>query len=836
MLGFRLNKLGAAMRSGLDLRSLYGGGYYGFLPKLESSDYVRQTYNAPTTTAASAGDPIGLWLPSQSPTDVTNLLLWTDAFDNAVWAKTALTVTANVAVGPSGSPTADLLVPSTGNTSHTTAQAATVTNGAQYTWSVCAKPAGYNFIVVQILDNGGAFAYYNVSTGVITSSGNSPDAVTITADSNGYYRCTLTKTMSSTTCTCVVYVASADGGAVFAGNGTSGVYVSKAQLNLGSTALNYQPNADCLGGSNRRTGGSNMLLWSQEFDHPTWTLSAATVTGGATTAPDGTLTADKLIESATTAQHFVRQNATGLVGTSYAGSVYVKAAERTAAVVIQYDGSTFGGASINLSTGVLSAPPADLSLTDLSASMISTSANNGFWRVSAARTQTATTTIQLRISTQSGSNGVYAGNGTSGIYVWGAMVNIGSSADTYSRNMDQLGGLLQAVVPFQATSANRGTRARRPLSGIRNRAASNAMAGVVAGTPGTPSTDWTYLVIAGGLTRTIVGSGTENGIPYSEIRVFGTTSNANGVNIGVATAAAVTGETWTNSIYHRLIAGSLTGITNFQIGVIENTSGGVFVAGAFYSITAPTSAALDTQRYSATRTFSGGATVGQNAQTYLINIPTATTVDFTIRIGGVQPEKAAAASAFQLVTSASNITESGQPDVWHTYYDGTSDYADTGVQSFGTASLFAAAGQAWTVWFVCRTLSTGTQGIITKCGSTPANWTLNCRTNAGVLQIYLRGTANFPGYSWADGVYHVGCLRWDGTTAKLWADNSAAVTLSVGSAVEEAENILVAARTTAAPAVYFTGHNDVAMIDRALTDAEVTNLMAYLNATYRAGL
>jgi hypothetical protein len=59
--------------------------------------------------------------------------------------------------------------------------------------------------------------------------------------------------------------------------------------------------------------GRNRLQRSKSFDHSTWTKTRATVTANASTAPDGTATADRLVSDATAAQtHYTTQTVTGL--------------------------------------------------------------------------------------------------------------------------------------------------------------------------------------------------------------------------------------------------------------------------------------------------------------------------------------------------------------------------------------------------------------------------------------------------------------------------------------------------------------------------------------------
>jgi len=192
-----------------------------------------------------------------------------------------------------------------------------------------------------------------------------------------------------------------------------------------------------------------------------------------------------------------------------------------------------------------------------------------------------------------------------------------------------------------------------------NSVSNNTMVGAVAGTPGTNPTGWSFATAqSNGLTISITGTGVENGINYIDYRFNGTTvASPNACAFGVGTATAATAQTWTTSLYWKLASGTTIGITAWQLGIIENTSGGTFVTGAFYSQTAPTSAALITQRPTATRTLSGGATVGQVSHT--MNIPVAgnTAIDFTIRLGMPQLEQGAFATSV-IPTSTAAATRS----------------------------------------------------------------------------------------------------------------------------------------------------------------------------------
>jgi hypothetical protein len=169
------------------------------------------------------------------------LLAFTEQFDNASWSKQQSTVSANAGAAPDGTTTADKLIPSVVNDSHWVGQNVTVSSVA-YTFSFYAKADGYS--IVQILNSNSANDRINfdLSNGTVGSALNYTG--TITDVGSGRYRCTATFTASAGTAAWarigIVPDSTSLRGAAFAGDGTSGVLIWGAQLELGSTATGYQ--------------------------------------------------------------------------------------------------------------------------------------------------------------------------------------------------------------------------------------------------------------------------------------------------------------------------------------------------------------------------------------------------------------------------------------------------------------------------------------------------------------------------------------------------------------------------------------------------------------------
>jgi hypothetical protein len=173
--------------------------------------------------------------------------------------------------------------------------------------------------------------------------------------------------------------------------------------------------------------GSNQLQYSQALATSPWVASNSTLTNNVVTAPDGTTTASKLTESATNSIHLVQQAFTETSGITYTLSVYVKNAGRDI-IRLEFYNATDGNkdAYFTLSTATVS------NLTSGVTGTI-TNAGNGWYRCTATYVTAYTgsaTNVNIATSISAGSV-TYLGDGTSGVYLWGAQLELGSTANTY---------------------------------------------------------------------------------------------------------------------------------------------------------------------------------------------------------------------------------------------------------------------------------------------------------------------------------------------------------------------------------------------------------------------
>jgi len=174
----------------------------------------------------------------------------------------------------------------------------------------------------------------------------------------------------------------------------------------------------------------NILGYSEMFDNAYWNKGNSSVTADVTTAPNGTLTADKIIESTSNSGHFIEREIFTSSGQAYTISIFLKKAERNFGCVGAYTNES-KIVFINLTTGAV---------TNTTGTILSSNVENvgnGWFRVSLTFTSTSSV-YAFSAPSDNGTNFSYTGDGTSGIYQWGAQLVEGSNAKDYQRTETRL--------------------------------------------------------------------------------------------------------------------------------------------------------------------------------------------------------------------------------------------------------------------------------------------------------------------------------------------------------------------------------------------------------------
>ena len=226
---------------------------------------------------------------------------------------------------------------------------------------------------------------------------------------------------------------------------------------------------------------------------------------------------------------------------------------------------------------------------------------------------------------------------------------------------------------------------------MRNSQGGGSTNGVI-GSGGAAPTNWTINANANGVTSEVIGTGTENGLAYIDVKVSGTPTANGSVNVGLESTSqvvAANGQTWTLSAFVKLQSGSTANATT-SVAVRGRLVGGGAVAGQTSETTiTPTSANLNSQRFLATITFSN-ATVERVWPPLTVSYTQALAIDITLRIAAPQLELGAFPTSYTPTTSASATRAAETPSVTPV----SSFYNATEGTLFCEATTYAGEGNA----------------------------------------------------------------------------------------------------------------------------------------------
>jgi len=181
----------------------------------------------------ATGESLGLLIEEAR----TNLIPYSENFDQAAWFKNNLTVSANSATAPDGTSNADKII-SDSELSGYIFEGVSITSGNDYTHTVFAKSG--EFTSLRVLGQANAFggniyADFDLSAGTVGSVIGGSGTASIEDFGSGWYRCVLTLAATATV------TSGFQIRPVGTGDGSSGVYVFGAQLEEASFPTSYIP-------------------------------------------------------------------------------------------------------------------------------------------------------------------------------------------------------------------------------------------------------------------------------------------------------------------------------------------------------------------------------------------------------------------------------------------------------------------------------------------------------------------------------------------------------------------------------------------------------------------
>lgn len=168
---------------------------------------------------------------------------------------------------------------------------------------------------------------------------------------------------------------------------------------------------------------TNQILQSAALDQAVWTKTFATVSANAAAAPDGTLAAEKLVETAVSGEHYAEQTFAGSADNqAWTGSIYAKAGERSWLYLgfVLRDATNVRGGYVDLASGIVGAVAAGYTVT-------ASAVGGGWYRIALTGSVGAgASNARLRAKVTTGDGGTaHLGVAGSGVFLWGGQAELG---------------------------------------------------------------------------------------------------------------------------------------------------------------------------------------------------------------------------------------------------------------------------------------------------------------------------------------------------------------------------------------------------------------------------
>ena len=354
----------------------------------------------------------------------TNYLLQSNTFDTT-WIKSNASVTGGQ-TGYDGSSDAWLQQ----STSTFCRLDQNITQTGILTLSAYAKAGTSNFLLLEVTRSGGVFyAWFDLSTGVVGTT--SAIDANIESVGNGWYRCSL---IGNQTLSGQVRLRVADSNGSTVTTTSSNIYIQDSQLEVGLVATDVittttssvtvgitddLPRVDYSGGGCPslllEPSRTNLVTNSEYFGASAWTKQEMTIASNSGIAPDGSLSATKVIPTTASSTHQI-ETGNIISSTQCAFSVFAKADGYDRFVILDQAVAS-NGATFYLSTETV--------VTIGTATATIENYGSGWYRCTIIANTTG-----MRIYIPNSSSAI-SGDGTSGVLLWGAQVEAGSYPTSY---------------------------------------------------------------------------------------------------------------------------------------------------------------------------------------------------------------------------------------------------------------------------------------------------------------------------------------------------------------------------------------------------------------------